>query len=147
MSRVVDFLNGEGPDGAGRDLQTVLAFDDGQLEARHDFIQWLFPLPEPSRAVPGSPVLTPPDIAALRASPAARANLRRAAERMRRFYAATHFWRGGADHNHLRITRIVRSLRLLAGDAEADGFKQTILELLGPEPAVNATTRRFWREA
>jgi hypothetical protein len=125
----------------------VLAFDDLQLESRHDFIQWLFPLPEPSRAVPGSPVLTEADAAALRASPAAQANLRAAAERMLGFYAATRAWRAAADHNHLRITRIVRSLRLLAGDGEADAFKAGVLELLGPEPAVNATTRSFWRAA
>jgi hypothetical protein len=28
----------------------ILAFNDHELERRHDFIQWLFALPEPSRA-------------------------------------------------------------------------------------------------
>ena len=148
MSPVVAFLTGRGGDAAGRSLAEVLAFDDDQLERRHDFIQWLFPLAEPSRAVPGSPVLTPADIAALRSSSTAQANLRAAADRMARFYAATSAWRAPFDHNHLRITRIVRSLRLLVGDADADAFRAAVLDLLGSgAKVVNASSRRFWAEA
>ena len=55
---IVTFLEGEGPDDRGRSLFDVLAFDDAALERNHDFIQWLFPLPEPSSAVPDAPVLT-----------------------------------------------------------------------------------------
>lgn len=82
MSALVDFLMGVGPDGSGRRIGEVLAFDDAQLERRHDFIQWLFPLPEPSRTVPGSPVLLPRDVAALKAVPLAGEHLRLAAARM-----------------------------------------------------------------
>ena len=53
----------------------------------------------------------------------AREGLRRAAERMRAFYAATDRWLVRADHNHLRITRIVASLRDLLGQAEARAFR------------------------
>ena len=148
MSRLSDFLDGRGADDAGRTLDDVLAFTDAELERRHDFIQWLFPLPEPSRAVPGSPVLDPADAAAIRASPAAQANLARAAERMLAFYARTSEWRAPFDHNHLRITRIIRSLRLLAGDAAADDFRAALLSRVEAEGiAVNATSLRFWREA
>ena len=35
------------------------------------------------------------------------------------------------DHNHLRITRVIRSLRLLANDQVADGFKDKMLSLVG----------------
>ena len=142
------FLEGQGTDHAGRTLEAVLAFDDAELERRHDFIQWLFPLPEPSRAVPGSPVLASADIAALRASAAAQANLRRAGERMLAFYAATSAWRAPFDHNHLRITRIIRSLRLLAGDAAADGFRNALLARVEADRIpVNPTSLRFWRDA
>lgn len=51
------FLRGEGPDGRGRRLDEVLVFDDAGIESVHDFIQWLFPLPDLSQAVPGSSVL------------------------------------------------------------------------------------------
>ena len=148
MSAVVRFLEGQGTDHAGRTLDAVLAFDDAELERRHDFIQWLFPLPEPSRAVPGSPVLDDADTAGIRASTAAQTNLARAAERMLAFYARTAAWRAPFDHNHLRITRIIRSLRLLAGDAAADAFRDALLGRVeaGRIP-INATSLRFWREA
>ena len=57
MGAIHDFLRGTGCDGRGRRLADVLAFDDARIEGVHDFIQWLFPLAEASRAVPGAPVL------------------------------------------------------------------------------------------
>ena len=148
VSALTAFLRGEEPDAAGRLIADVLAFTDEELERRHDFIQWLFPLPEPSAAVPGSPVLTSADIAALRSSPAAQASLSAAADRMLLFYESTSWWRRASDHNHLRITRIIRSLRLLAGDEAADGFRRKILDLVEASDApINATSLRYWAAA
>lgn len=145
-SDIVLFLAADGQDCAGRSFEDVLAFDDVEIERRHDFIQWLFPLPEPSRAVPGSPVLTAVDIAALRASQTAAGRLAAAATRMLDFYRANRRWRQSYDHNHLRITRIVTSLRLLAGDAAADAFKAAILSEAG-RADINTDTLEFWRRA
>ena len=98
--------------------------------------------------MPGSPVLGPADILALRASPAAQENLARAARRMLLFYEGTAWWRRPSDHNHLRITRIIRSLRLLAGEEAAEAFRGRIFELVETSGApVNATSLRYWREA
>ncbi len=145
---ILAFLTGDGRDPSGLTLDELLDSPDATLEDRHDFIQWLFPIDEPSRAVPGSPILTPDDIAMIRASGRALANLHAAAERMKRFYGRTHGWRVGHDHNHLRITRIIRSLRLLAGDAPADGFRAHILALLGSDrDGVSKTTIQFWTTA
>ena len=116
------FLAGRGEDGRGRTLEEVLALSDDELERVHDYVQWLFPLPTRSMAQPGAPVLTGESIEAIRADPQALANLRRAAERMLRFYEGTDGWLTSSDHNHLRITRILKSLRLLAGDAAARAF-------------------------
>jgi hypothetical protein len=52
MSRLLDFYRGVGADTEGRRLEDILAWPDDDLEEVHDFIQWLFPLPEPSRASP-----------------------------------------------------------------------------------------------
>lgn len=121
------FLSGEGVDHRGRSLDAVLAFDDPKLEAVHDFIQWLFPLREASRAVPGAPVLTAEEAQAIRRDPRAIAGLRRAAARMLAFYGATDAWLARSDHNHLRITRIVSALRDLAGDADARAFYEAVM--------------------
>jgi hypothetical protein len=55
---VFEFLEGKA-DGSERSIDKVLTFDDTALERNHGLIQWLFPLPEPSRAQPSSPILPP----------------------------------------------------------------------------------------
>jgi len=148
VSAIVDFLEGRGVDGRGRTLDQVLAFDDAALERHHDFIQWLFPLSEPSGAVAGSPVLSPGDVAAIRTSTVSANGLQRAAARMAAFYRGNDHWLVRFDHNHLRITRILKSLRLLLGDAPADAFRRGVLDRVeaagGP---VDATAVRHWLRA
>ena len=145
---ITAFLEGEGTDARGRTLFDVLAFDDVALERNHDFIQWLFPLREPSRAVPDAPVLTDAEVEAIRGSSMARIALAAATDRMDAFYRATHDWLMPNDHNHLRVTRIIRSLRLLVGDAEADAFKAAILSRVEATRApVSARSRGYWATA
>ena len=145
---IQEFLRGEEPDGAGRFFDDVLAFEDATLERRHDFIQWLFPLREPSAAVSRSPVLSASDVQTLREDSLVVSNLRRAAARMAEFYARSAQWLRPADHNHLRITRIVRSLRLLVGDEDADRFKQLMLDRVRASGAqINPMTLRYWEQA
>jgi hypothetical protein len=75
MSRLTDFYRGTGTDAEGRTLAQLWAYSDEQLEDVHDFIQWLFPTPTPSRFNPHAPVLADADIAAFRSDPDLRANL------------------------------------------------------------------------
>ena len=88
------------------------------------------------------------DIRRLRTSRAAQTNLAAATATMRRFYGVTDHWLQPDNHNHLRITRIIRSLRLLVGDTAADEFRRQILARVEAAGApVNAATRRFWDQA
>jgi hypothetical protein len=145
---VVAFLEGEGPDARGRTLFDVLAMDNGALERTHDYIQWLFPLPEPSRAVPDAPLLGAADVRAIHDSVLAQCALAAATDRMDAFYRATHDWLMPNDHNHLRITRIIRSLRLLVGDDQADAFRAAILARVEATRApVSARSRGYWQTA
>ena len=52
---ILRFYGSGGTDHAGRTLEEILAWDDRHLEEVHDYIQWLFPLEEPSRANPCTP--------------------------------------------------------------------------------------------
>lgn len=123
------FLAGSGPDGRGRSIEDVLALDDDALERVHDYIQWLFPLTTRSGAQPNAPVLGPREIDAIRADPRALANLERAHQRMLVFYRHTDRWLARSDHNHLRISRIIASLRALAGEATARAFHDRVSDL------------------
>ena len=147
-SPIVMFLEGEGTDAHGRTVFEIVAMDDIALDRTHDFIQWLFPLPEPSTAVPESPVLTPGDIQAIRSSDLAPIALAGARDRMISFYRTTHDWLMPNDHNHRRITRIIRSLRLLQGDEAADCFRDAILARVKETRApISARSLGYWATA
>ncbi len=142
------FLRGTGRDGRGRLLADVLAFDDTRIEAVHDYIQWLFPLAEPSRAVPGAPVLTLAEAAAIRSDPQARAGLQAGLERMARFYAETDGWLTGLDHNHLRITRIIAATRNLLGPVPAAAFHAEVTARnVATGAPVNRASLGYWDQA
>jgi hypothetical protein len=148
VSAVVGFLEGSGPDGAGRTVAQVLAFDRDALERHHVFIQWLFPLAEKSAAVLGSPVLSQTDIAEIRGSAKAQWSLMQAAEAMADFYETTTHWLTPTDHNHLRVTRIIKSLRLLCADAAADYFRERVLLRVRATGApVSKVSRDYWVKA
>jgi hypothetical protein len=57
-SRIIGFYNGTESDHRGRYLNEIQKWPDDQLEAVHDYIQWLFPLPESSGFNVAVPVLT-----------------------------------------------------------------------------------------
>ena len=88
MSALLDFLRGDGRDARGRAIAQIWALTNEEIERRHDFIQWLFPLDTASGAVPDSPVLAADEVAILRRDRAIRANLRRSLDRMLAFTAA-----------------------------------------------------------
>jgi hypothetical protein len=168
MSAITDFYAGTGQDGSGRTLREILGWSDRRLEVVHDYIQWLFPLPEPSGANPSAPVLDAESIAQFRADEALRARLREALERMLAFYGfvrgdgaivpGEHFeqharhWLTPGNHNHLRITRILRSLRVLGLEAEAERFWRGLQAIHAREAAagrysITERTFAYWRRA
>jgi hypothetical protein len=145
---VVQFLNGTGVDRRGRALADILAWADDDLERHHDYIQWLFPLSAPSTAVMGSPVLDAADIQAIRDDAKAQANLLRALDRMRAFYASTTHWLTPNNHNHLRITRIISSLYKLGQPAAAQEFYDFIKAKADAVPgSATPLTLSFWEKA
>ncbi len=156
MSAILHFYRG-GTDASGRTLAEILAWDDAPLEMVHDYIQWLFPLPERSAFNADAPLLTSEDIAAFRNDTALRDRLRTAYHRMLRFYALptnnpeafTPQWLTPGNHNFLRITRILRCLRLLGLEAEARDFLNQLeaLYAAGAGRIIGPRTLEFWRSA
>ena len=120
---ILAFLSGHGTDDHRRSILDLIDRDDEFWERTHDFIQWLFPLSEASRSVRNAPVLTHDEIKQIRESETAQANIKRSVIRYKEFLAGTTKWRSGYDHNHLRISRVIKSLRLLVSDEAANAFK------------------------
>ena len=165
MSQLLDFYRGDGPDAEGRTLEQVLSWDDDSLESVHDFIQWLFPLPEPSQFNPDAPLLTPADIAAFHRDPLLRANLRRSFERILPFLGLAERADGEVvegpnfvkrvglvweypNHNWLRITRILRSLRLLGLESETQALYRRLADLRNRRRyPIDMETFRYWTNA
>jgi len=148
MSEITSFLSGAGTDHRGRRLRDILGFGDDALETTHDYIQWLFPIPEQSAFNPWAPVLTTGDMDELRHYPDALDNLRAAAQRMLEFYRNNVHWLTATDHNHLRISRIIRSLKLIVGQEEADRFYDEIMRLVKVAGSpVSANAVAYWRRA
>lgn len=85
-SRIIGFYSGTELDHRGRYLHEIQHWPDEQLESVHDYIQWLFPLPERSGFNVAAPVLNPESIQEFRARPDLRGNLRAAFLRLMKFY-------------------------------------------------------------
>ena len=145
---IVAFLGGVGPDSHGRLLNDIWAFSDAEIERTHNFIQWLFPLAEASLSVPGSPTLTSDEIAAVRLSDAAKTSIVKSGEWYTAFLSKNSHWKVKYDHNHLRITRTIKSLRLLVSDDEANSFCDNVFALLGDDAElIDEKARSFWLAA
>ena len=129
-------------------LSIIETEDDHWLENTHDFIQWVFPLDEPSRSLRHAPVLTAMDIKFLQHNFSAMHHLLALSGRMKRFWQMNQHWIKHYDHNHLRITRAIKSLRLILGNQHAEEFKQWLYDLLGSDiKKINENTQQFWRRA
>lgn len=159
----------EGADARGRMLTDIWAWDAARLEGVHDYIQWLFPLPEPSAFNPQAPILTRETVDAFRADPDLGQRLRRSLTLMLGFYglarapgtdgtlriergpefaAKSRGWLQPGDHNHLRLTRILASLRLLGLEDDSRALYDCLAGIAHDHPyAVSATTLAYWRRA
>jgi hypothetical protein len=146
--KLILFLQGIGPDGQGRLHADILNFSDEDLEEVHDYIQWLFPLREKSMAVPGSPVLESEEsVQLLQVDIHVKENMRKALHRMKRFYGDNDHWLEQGDHNHLRITRILKSLSLLGSRESAIDFHSFIMKRVEAVQPVTVESLEFWRKS
>lgn len=143
--KLLSFLQDVRPDHCGRFLSDIWKFSDAQIESTHDFIQWVFPLDEPSGAQPDAPVLEPAEIELIHKSAPATMNVERSTDWFLGFLARSTDWLAPCDHNHLRITRMIRSNRLLLGELAAESARNRVLQLLKKSKGkVGETAIGFW---
>ena len=144
-SQLVAFLEGSGTDIRSRRLVDIWRFDDDEIDTTHDFIQWMFPLSEASSSNFNAPVLLASEIDEIRSSMLCQQNLAASAAWILSFFQRTELIFQYTNHNHLRVSRIIKSLRLLHSDQAADQFKQALLSLIETRRArINPITVAFW---
>ncbi|KAK3615748.1 hypothetical protein LTR56_026396 [Elasticomyces elasticus] len=128
----------------------VESWSDDELEDNDEYIQWLFPIPEcPRRQHVEAPPLDPETRDAFHTRQELRDRMYRAWKRMMAFYGwnvvtgidnvsitprqnfgirAEETWLRWTDHNHLRISRIIRSMRILGLYRQAQAMLSSIIQ-------------------
>ena len=168
--RIASFYSG-GVDDRGRTLERILAWPDEQLEAVHDYIQWMFPTVAPSAVNPSAPLVTGATSTAFRARAELRDGLRRSLDRMLSFYGLrrtddsgnvrieidesrftdrARVWLRPGQHNHLRLTRIMQSLASLGLMPEAKALQRCLVTDVYQGPGAGRITRdtyEYWLDA
>ena len=143
------------------------------MELSHNYIQWLFPLDTKSEHNSQAPVLTKNDIQILSTSVIAKKNMVRSLIVMLRFYGLeiieyskgnieirpindessncfekrSKHWLRKKNHNYLRITRILKSLRLFGLDTYAEALFACMCTIYENTNAISETTFAYWTEA
>ena len=160
----VDFYSGKATDTSGRTLREIHRWDYNELETVHDYIQWLFSLPEPSQYNPRAPVLDAEQIAKFHADAELRAQLLASFDMMLGFYGfernnmsvirsnsweeRSRNWLRPGNHNHLRLTRILKSLSILGLKDYAHALFEALNALYsGKSSAISGTTIGYWKRA
>ncbi len=160
MSPILRYYGGTGADDRGRTLAETQALDARRMEYYHDFIQWLFPLCQPSGYNPGAPVLTDDDVRAFLDRAELRENLRRSFAAFLAFlgleYADGSVRAAGPvrprvfeipNHNWLRITRVLLCLKTLGLDDECRAFFAYLEGVYEGGGGVTRDTFAYWEGA
>ncbi|WMS87193.1 opioid growth factor receptor-related protein [Pleionea litopenaei] len=143
----IAFYQHQADDHRARSLIDIWTMTFDELERQHDFIQWLFPLPEPSPINPDAPLLTNEMVLQAMASEEVQQNLLRSFDTMAAFWGfcrdddlqikpSAHFthqvskWCCDHNHNQLRITRMLRCLTLCGQHGIAANTCQFLLNAI-----------------
>ncbi len=162
-SPLIRFYRGRAGDHQGRTFDEVLALDDFWLEHTHDVIQWLFPVPEPSTYNLSVPVLTEEDRQWFASDAGLREQQVKALDRLLAFYGLVrtngrieaqsdlnpkkHIWLKAAGHNHLRISRIIRSLHYCHQPELAKVAQQAFVSIGAERGFVRQSSIEYWLKA
>ncbi len=165
---IIEFYRERCSDHSGRRLSAIHAFSLEELEQTHDYIQWLFPLPEPSSANPYAPVLLESDIVEFAGDEPLKKRLLHSLALMLNFYgldlqdskegpkitvnedfaARSRVWLHSCNHNFLRISRILRSLALLGCKSHAMALFDCLAGIYRDHSIViGDTTFQYWKRA
>lgn len=163
---ILEFYRDGKPTTQGYLLEKIWKWPTKNLENAHDYIQWIFPTDKVSKRNTAAPLTNAETIQAFKNSPELRAKMVASLMTMANFYglqnengqfvpsndfkARTGAWVAKGDHNHLRITRILTSLRLHGLEGYAKSFFEALQKIyrtpLG-QKGISSKTFNIWKNA
>lgn len=166
---IIRFYAGQCPDSEGRMIDDILSWDYDRLEYMHDYIHWLFPLNEESWINPDAPVLNDIQIQEFHRNKQLKSQLVESFKIILGFYgfeykqqkrsiiidksddwnARKSVWLSRGNHNFLRITRILKSMRILGLQKQALAFYFVLKEIYQTDEGtvIGAGTFEYWTDA
>jgi len=142
------FLLNKSTDHKVRLLEDIYKFSDNEIEGTHDFIQIVFPLAEPSYWSSNKYFIkTQNEIDNLSRSKNVKNSILKSASWYIAFLKRNNHWKHRNNHNLKRITRMIKSVRLIVGDTDADTVKKEIICIENIETLVGQKSFQYWETA
>ena len=138
------FNQADAPLANGLTRSQLLHIDDNEFETNHGFIQWAFPTPERSLHNLDAPILDLSDAIWLAEQEGVTSFLEAMTERFLHFLSDNKHWVKAYDHNHLRISRAIQSLRILHSWDLSHWFYEQVTNLCGNHLSEMANAVTHW---
>ena len=162
--KLVQFYRGEIPNNEGVFIDEILAYSYGALEDDHAYIQWILPLKERSMFNTDAPLLTDKEIELFAIDPELKTKVYSVAYKMIDFYGMyihgskadwqesddkhghkdPKWWLRRFNHNFLRITRMLRSLRYLGCPELSEAIYECLMK---SRDMFEVSSYEYWTEA
>lgn len=158
---IFSFYLHEIPDQHGRFLTDLWDMSFWDMLSDHDYIQWLFPLNTPSNFNPSAPILTSEECRIWQQSEKLQENLRISWQKWLNFLGLDYrdkvsyginwdqrkaFWIFNNSQSY-RITRVLKCLKLLGLEKEAQLFFQQLEEIYYQEGMISVVAMKHWMAA
>ena len=122
----------------------LLLLSDEDFENKLGFIQWAFPTTEPSKHLSNAPVLDLGSAIWLAKNHEVSEFLESMTVRFLEFLKSNPHWKCKYNHNHLRISRAIQSIRILHSWELASWFYNKVKELAGISLSQMENSNRYW---
>lgn len=165
LDKIKNFYLGKRRTPEGFSFEDIMNFNSVQFELHHHFIQWLFPIETPSFYNISAPILTKEEAVKLGECREVRKKMIQAFQFVCKMYELdivfeeenihiipgnnfSGWWLTKNNHNHLRITRILKCLTNVGLKKYAIAFLQLLESLYKTNSeGITKKTMEFWKNA
>lgn len=161
--KIVEFYRGERGNQNGHMLDEILTWSNGALDMDHDWVQWVFASNEASMLNGEAPVMTKAESELFENDPSLQDKMEQSFLRFLSYLGFevvikdavkphiepiesenTPWWLRSFNHNMLRVTRVLKSLRLTGHTEYAVALYNALLKF---EANVSPNTWQYWKAA